>query len=85
MIISWTNQHQQQVLVVHKSWQEANNILFDAASLYPTRLNFTLPYMNDVTIVGKDGIPKKLDIHNLITKDQLLVMWRKQLQTLRHF
>ncbi len=25
--------------------------------------------MNDVTIVGKDIVPKELDIHNLITKD----------------
>ena len=49
-----------------KEWTQADNILFDASSLTP-RLNFTLPYMTDITIVGKQLIPKELDIHRIIT------------------
>jgi hypothetical protein len=51
-----------------KEWTQADNILFDAASLVP-RLNFTLPYMTDITIVGKELVPKELDIHTIVANN----------------
>mgnify|MGYP003113514025 CR=1 FL=1 len=51
-----------------KKWDQADNILFDAASLVP-RLNFTLPYMTDITIVGKELVPKELDIHRIVANN----------------
>ncbi len=52
-----------------KEWDQAKLILFSASSLHGLvgqRFNFTLPYMNEIVVVGKQTIPKELDLHKVV-------------------